>query len=91
MPPVSSVLTTPIAAIRFSLRWRISSRAPQPSGNASASSSAPAGPSRLALLSCISTSAGTTMVISSSSQGLGLAADPCGVAKRSSVRSTAAL
>ena len=70
MPPVSSVLMTPSTATPLTLRRRRPSRTPQKSGKASASTRAPAGPSRSGLLSCISTIAGTRIVTKISNSGL---------------------
>ncbi len=73
MPPVSSVLTMPTSASPLILRRRQPSHSPKPTGKASASTSAGASPRRCGPLSCISTSAGATMVIAISSSGFGLA------------------
>jgi hypothetical protein len=72
MPPVNSVLTTPSTASQLSLRRRQPSHSPQPIGNARPSPSAFSGPSRSGPLSCISTTAGMTMVMRISTSGLGL-------------------
>ena len=72
IPPVSSVLTTPSTLSQFSLRLRMPSHRPQPSGKASASASAPRVPRRESLLSFIRMKAGSKMVIPISISGLGL-------------------
>ena len=74
MPPVSSVLTTPSTDSQFSLRRRKPSHSPQPTGNASASSSALSGPRLASPLNFIRTTAGTMIVMTISNSGLGLAA-----------------